>query len=59
MAEGKIEEIGKIRLDLTHYPGEDLYCDGDVEDELLKITRWNHTAAESAPASDKAYRSQR
>ena len=39
MAEGKIEEIGKIRLDLTHYPGEDLYCDGDVEDELLKITR--------------------
>ena len=39
MAEDKIEEIGKIRLDLTHYPGEDLYCDGDVEDELLKITR--------------------
>lgn len=39
MAEGKIEEIGKIRLDLTHYPGEDLYCDGDVEDELLKIAR--------------------
>lgn len=39
MAEEKIEEIGKIKLDLTHYPGEDYYCDGDVEDELLDITR--------------------
>ncbi len=34
-----IEEIGKIRLDLTHYPGEDLYCDGESEDELLAIAR--------------------
>lgn len=34
-----IEEIGKIKLDLTHYPGEDLYCDGDIEDELLAIAR--------------------
>lgn len=34
-----IEKIGKIKLDLTHYPGEDLYCDGDVEDELLEIAR--------------------
>lgn len=33
-----IEEIGKIKLNLTHYPGEDYYCDGDVEDELLDIT---------------------
>lgn len=32
-----IEQIGKIKLDLTHYPGEDLYCDGQVEDELLEI----------------------
>lgn len=39
MSENKIEEIGKIRLDLTHYPGEDYYCDGDEEDELLEITR--------------------
>ena len=39
MSEEKIEEIGKIKLDLTHYPGEDYYCDGDVEDELLDITR--------------------
>lgn len=33
------EQIGKIKLDLTHYPGEDLYCDGQVEDELLEITK--------------------
>ncbi|MCM1241342.1 MAG: class I SAM-dependent methyltransferase [Roseburia sp.] len=35
----QIEEIGKIKLDLTHYPGEDLYCDGEIEDELLDIAR--------------------
>ncbi len=34
-----IEEIGKIKLNLNHYPGEDFYCDGDVEDELLTIAR--------------------
>ena len=39
MAEDKIEWIGKIKLDLTKYPGEDLYCDGEIEDELLAIAR--------------------
>lgn len=39
MSENIIEEIGKIKLDLTHYPGEDLYCDGEIEDELLAIAR--------------------
>ena len=39
MPEDKIEKIGKIKLDLTKYPGEDLYCDGEVEDELLAIAR--------------------
>ena len=34
-----IEEIGKIRLNLSHYPGEDLYCDGEIENDLLEITR--------------------
>lgn len=34
-----IEEVGKIKLDLTHYPGEDFYCDGEIEDELLTIAR--------------------
>lgn len=45
MSESKIEKIGKVKLDLTHYPGEDLYCDGDVEDELLDIAR-NYSTAE-------------
>ncbi len=34
-----IETIGKITLDLSKYPGEDFYCDGAVEDELLQIAR--------------------
>lgn len=33
------EEIGKIKLDYSKYPGEDFYCDGDVEDELLQIVK--------------------
>ena len=33
------EKIGKITLDYKHYPGEDFYCDGDVEDELLQIAK--------------------
>ena len=33
------EIIGKVKLDLSKYPGEDKYCDGAVEDELLKIAR--------------------
>lgn len=35
----KIEQIGKVNLDFTYYSGEDLYCDGAVEDELLGIAR--------------------
>ena len=35
------EKIGKITLDYKYYPGEDFYCDGDVEDELLEIVK-NH-----------------
>lgn len=34
-----ISRIGKIKLNLKHYPGEDLYCDGAIEDELLEIAR--------------------
>lgn len=34
-----IEEIGKIKLNLKHYPGEDYYCDGEIENELLEIAR--------------------
>lgn len=41
------EEIGKVILDYSKYPGEDLYCDGAVEDELLSIVR-------ERPAADYA-----
>ena len=34
-----IEEIGKVKLDYSRYPGEDFYCDGAVEDELLDIVK--------------------
>ena len=34
-----VEEIGKVRLDYSKYSGEDLYCDGAVEDELLRIVK--------------------
>lgn len=39
MSERKLDYIGKVTLDLTHYPGEDKYCDGDIEDTLLEIAR--------------------
>ncbi len=37
--------IGKVKLDLSRYGGRDLYCDGEVEDELLSIAR-EHTEEE-------------
>ena len=33
------EYIGKVALDLAKYGGKDLYCDGEVEDELLDIVK--------------------
>jgi len=36
-----IEKIGQIVIDDTHYPGEDLYCDGVIEDEILNIVKNN------------------
>lgn len=33
------EKVGKVTLDYTSYPGEDFYCDGVVEDELLDIVK--------------------
>ncbi|MBP5733993.1 MAG: class I SAM-dependent methyltransferase, partial [Lachnospiraceae bacterium] len=35
----EFETIGKVTLDLRKYPGEDLYSDGAVEEELLRIAR--------------------
>lgn len=39
MGDNKLEQIGKVTLDLSKYPGEDKYCDGDIEDTLLEIAR--------------------
>lgn len=33
------EKIGNITLDYEFYPGEDLYSDGDVEEEMLEIAK--------------------
>lgn len=33
------EKIGKVFLDTTYYPGQDLYSDGAIEDEMLSIAR--------------------
>ncbi len=33
------EKIGNITLDYEFYPGEDLYSDGDVEEEMLEIVK--------------------
>lgn len=40
-----IEKIGKITLDYSDYPGQDLYCDGAVEDEMLDIVK-NYSSVE-------------
>ncbi|NLL77827.1 MAG: class I SAM-dependent methyltransferase [Clostridiales bacterium] len=39
------EQIGKIVLDYKYYPGEDFYCDGEVENELLDIVK-NYSSVE-------------
>lgn len=36
---GEQETIGKVTLDYRKYSGQDLYCDGEVENELLRIAR--------------------
>lgn len=32
-------QIGKVKLDYSHYPGSDRYSDGEIEEELLSIVR--------------------
>ncbi len=39
------EQIGKVWLELDKYPGEDFYCDGAVEDEILEIAK-NYASVE-------------
>lgn len=36
-----METIGKVKIDTTYYPGEDLYSDGAVEDHILKLVQDN------------------
>ena len=33
------EKIGKVVLDYTYYAGEDVYADGSIEEEVLKIVQ--------------------
>ena len=37
----KTEKVGKVILDYQYYGGQDLYCDGDIEDDLLEAVQ-NH-----------------
>lgn len=37
--EKKFEKIGKVKLDLTHYGGKDLYSEGSIEDQILEIVK--------------------
>ncbi len=41
----RTERIGNVTLDLSMYSGQDLYCDGEVEDRILEIAR-NHKEEE-------------
>ena len=33
------EQVGKIKLDYSKYPGEDFYCDGEIEKEIMEIVQ--------------------
>lgn len=37
------EKIGKIIMNYDYYKGEDLYSDGDIEDEILEIVKTEQT----------------
>ncbi|MCR4589730.1 MAG: class I SAM-dependent methyltransferase [Lachnospiraceae bacterium] len=39
MTSGTIEKIGGVILDLSDYPGEDLYSEGAAEDRLLELVK--------------------
>ena len=39
-----MEMINKVRIDTMHYPGEDLYSDGIIEDRILKLVQDNPVA---------------
>ena len=35
----KLERVGKVVLDYQFYKGQDFYCDGDIEDDLLETVQ--------------------
>ncbi|MCR4618259.1 MAG: class I SAM-dependent methyltransferase [Lachnospiraceae bacterium] len=47
------EKIGKITLDYKHYTGSDLYCDGDVESDILEQVKKNPAAASYTDVAEK------
>ena len=38
-AETLPKQIGNVKLNYEFYPGEDIYSDGAIEDEILEITK--------------------
>lgn len=48
------ETIGKVKLDYSKYSGEDLYCDGTVEDEILDIVKRLSPVEYAAAIEEKA-----
>ena len=47
------EKIGQVSLNYEHYSGQDLYSDGDIEDELLSIVRNTPPAAYQSVIEEK------
>ncbi|MDE7028975.1 MAG: class I SAM-dependent methyltransferase, partial [Lachnospiraceae bacterium] len=37
----KQEKIGSVTMDYTYYTGQDLYSDGEIEEQMLDIARYN------------------
>ena len=51
-----LEEIGRVKLNYSKYSGEDLYCDGAAEDELLNIVKnMSHVEYARAVESRKSW----
>jgi 2-polyprenyl-3-methyl-5-hydroxy-6-metoxy-1,4-benzoquinol methylase len=48
-----IEKIGNVSLNLTFYKGQDLYSDGEIEDELLEIVKKNNEFTTTIQQSNK------
>ncbi len=51
-----METVGKVNIDLTYYPGEDFYSDGEIEDELLRIAKeYSPEEIEDAIAENRSW----